>query len=50
MFSELSLLENNLYYKGRNGFKLFESPYMSFGDPTGNRTRITGLKSRCPNR
>ena len=23
---------------------------VSFCDPTGNRTRITGLKSRCPNR
>ena len=23
---------------------------VSLGDPTGNRTRITGLKSRCPNR
>ena len=23
---------------------------VSLGDPTGDRTRITGLKSRCPNR
>ena len=35
VFSELKLSGNNLLYKGRNGFRIFESPFMALGDPTG---------------
>ena len=35
MFSELKLSENNLQFKGRNGFRIFESPFMAMCDPTG---------------
>ena len=50
VFSELLLSGETLNYKCRNGFKVFENKKSLFCDPTGNRTRITGLKSRCPNR
>jgi len=33
MFSELTLSDNDLSYKGRNGFRIFESPFMSLGAP-----------------
>ncbi len=40
IFSELSLSENTLQYKCKNGFKALESRFVSECDPTGNRTRI----------
>lgn len=50
IFSELSLTENVLNFKVKNGLECFENRLLAVGDPTGNRTPITGLKSRCPNR
>ncbi len=50
IFSELLISENGLIYKCVNGFEAFENRNLFLGDPTENRTPITGLKSRCPNR
>ncbi len=50
IFSELSLSENTFNYKCRNGFKALASRFVPSSDPTGNRTRIAGLRSRCPDR
>ena len=33
MFSELNLFDYTLSYKGRNGFRIFESPFMALGAP-----------------
>lgn len=35
MFSELTLSNTGLNYKGRNGFRIFESPSLALGDPKG---------------
>ena len=37
-------------FHSENSLLLSNFANVSLGDPTGNRTRITGLKSRCPNR
>ena len=50
IFSELYVSQNTLKYKCKKGFECFENRFNAICDPTGNRTRITGLKSRCPNR
>ena len=50
MFSELKFSGNTLDYKCKNGFRALQKRLLPICDPTGNRTRITGLKSRCPNR
>ena len=50
VFSELSLFEDTLNYKCRNGFRVLEDKKSLICDPTGNRTPINGLRSRCPNR
>ena len=50
VFSELTLFGNTFDYKCRNGFKIFETKKKLIGDSTGNRTPITALRRRCPNR
>lgn len=50
IFSELYVAENTLKYKCKKGFECFENRFNAFCDPTGNRTLITALKRRCPNR
>ena len=50
IFSELSLTENTLQYKCKNGFEALQSRFIASGDPTGNRTPIYAVKGRCPNR
>ena len=50
VFSELTLYGNTLDYKCKDGFRVLENRKTLLCDPTGNRTPITGLKSRCPNR
>ena len=50
IFSELSLSQNTLQYKCRNGFKALESRFLSECDLTGNRTPIAALKRPRPNR
>ena len=50
IFSELSISQNTLNYKCKKGFECFENRFVTFCDPTENRTLITGLKTRCPNR
>ena len=37
-------------FASQNSHLISNFANVSLGDPTGNRTRITGLKSRCPNR
>lgn len=49
IFSELYISKNTLEYKLQNGFLCFENRFNAICDPTGSRTRIAGLKSRCPN-
>ncbi len=49
IFSELFVAQNTLKFKVKLGFKVFETRLQTVGDPTGNRTRIDGLKSHCPN-
>ena len=50
IFSELTLSGNTLDYKCKKGFSALQSRFIPNCDPTGNRTRIDGLKSRRPNR
>lgn len=50
IFSELYVAENTLKYKCKKGFECFENRFDAFCDPTGNRTPIVGMKSRCPSR
>jgi site-specific DNA recombinase len=50
IFSELTVSENTLGYKCKNGFECFESRFAALGDPTGSRTRLPRLKILCPNR
>jgi site-specific DNA recombinase len=50
IFSELTLTEDTLNYKCKNGFRALESRFGASCDPTGNRTRVPCLKSMCPNR
>lgn len=50
VFSELKFSGNTLEYKCKNGFRALQNSFSPVCDPTGNRTPITGLKSRCPNR
>ena len=50
IFSELRYSGDRLEYQCKNGFRSLQNRFFQFGDPTGNRTRINGLKSRRPNR
>ena len=50
IFSELSLSQNTLQFKCKKGFECFENRFLAVCDPTENRTLITALKRRCPNR
>ncbi len=50
IFSELTLRENVLQFQCKTAFKALERRFVPDCDPTGNRTRINGLKSRRPNR
>ena len=50
IFSELTLTNNALQFKCKNGFKALEARFSLNHDPTGSRTRVTCLKSKCPNR
>lgn len=50
LFSELSLSENTLKIKCKNGLQVLESRFYAVCDPTGNRTPITALRRPCPNR
>lgn len=50
IFSELTLTNNTLQFKCKNGLKVLEQRFLPFCDPTGNRTRIYAVKGRCPNR
>ena len=50
IFSELTLRQNVLEFQCKTAFKSLESRFVPDCDPTGNRTRINGLKSRRPNR
>ena len=50
IFSELSIAQDVLQFKVKKGFEAFENRFLAICDPTGNRTRINGLKSRRPNR
>ena len=50
IFSELTVNENTLKYKCKNGFVALESRFVPNCDLTGNRTRIYAVKGRRPNR
>ena len=50
LFSELTISGEVLEYQCTRGFQPLAHRFNALCDPTGNRTRITGLKSRCPNR
>lgn len=50
IFSELSLSQNTLQFKCKKGFECFENRFLAVCDPTGNRTLVNGLKTRCPSR
>ena len=50
LFSELTLIENTLQYKCKNGLAALEKRFIASGDPTGNRTPIYAVKGRCPSR
>ena len=49
IFSELTVSDETLGYKCRNGFRAFENRMSLFCDPTGSRTRLPRLKILCPN-
>ncbi len=50
IFSELYVSNNNVTLSLKSGFKPFETRLFNVCDPTGNRTPIAGMKSRCPSR
>ena len=50
IFSELYLSENTLKYKCKTAFECLESRLQPVCDLTENRTPISGLRTRCPNR
>ncbi len=50
IFSELSITQDILQFKVKKGFEAFENRFLAICDPTENRTLITALKRRCPNR
>lgn len=45
VFSELLVSENNVVFSLKDGFKPFETRIFSVGDPTGNRTPISRMKT-----
>ena len=49
IFSELSLSGDTLTFQCKNGFKALESRLNDISSPTGSRTPVNGLKTRCPN-
>ena len=50
IFSELYVSKNTLEYRLQNGFQCFENRFSTLCDPTENRTLISALRRRCPNR
>ena len=50
IFSELYVSENTLEYKVKTGFECFEKRFQAICDPTENRTLISALRRRRPNR
>ena len=50
IFSELTLSEETLNYKCKNGFRALESRFAPNCDPTGNRTPLPSLRRMCPSR
>ncbi len=50
IFSELSLYENTLKYKVKNGFAALESRFVASCDPTESRTPLSTLRRSRPNR
>ncbi len=50
IFSELTLFDNTLNYKCREGFKVLENRKSLLCDPTGNRTPISSVRGVCPSR
>ena len=50
IFSELYISKNTLEYKLQNGFLCFENRFSAVCDPTENRTLISALRRRCPDR
>lgn len=50
IFSELYVSENTLKYKVKDGFECFENRFDAICDPTENRTPISALRRRLPNR
>ena len=45
IFSELHISQNTFNYKCKKGFECFENRFYALGDPTGNRTRISRMKT-----
>ena len=50
IFSELTISQNTLEYKCKNGFQALASRFIPKCDPTRSRTALTALKRPCPNR
>ena len=49
IFSELYISQDTLQFKVKKGFEAFENRFLAVCDPTGSRTPVNGLKTRCPN-